>query len=127
MDTSIETAGGMEETDLFPVWNFLTQNDYTTSSSEPTQTSIDPMELEAFPTSRDNSFSPIFHELVDHDHFFSGQAAGDDQGPVAEPLPSLDYYTPEGPVGEIQEILLYSGVHSLFYSPSIRIVSVRNG
>lgn len=127
MDTSTETAEGIEDADLFPVWNFLTQSDYNASSSDPTQGSIDPMELETFPTSRDNSFSPIFHELVDHDQFFSGQTGGDGKGLVAEPLPNLDYYTPEGPVGEIQEILLYSGVCVLPYIPSIQILSARNG
>jgi hypothetical protein len=114
MDTSAGTAEAMEDTDLFPVWDFLAQSNHQSSSSNPIQTPLDHMDLETFPVVRDSSFSPIFHELVDHDQFFTGHAVDNGKALVGAQEPNLDYFTPEESVGEIQDILLHSGVCMLF-------------
>lgn len=110
MDTSAGTAEAIEDTDLFPVWDFLAQDKQNAPSSNPIQSSLDHMDLETFPDSRENDFSPIFHELVDHDQFFTDHAVNNGKSLVAGQEPNLDYFTPEGPVGEIHDILLHSGV-----------------
>lgn len=127
MDTSTGTGEAIEDTDLFPVWDFLAQSNQHASSSNSIQTPLDHMDLETFPVGRDNSFSPIFHELVDHNQFFTGHAVDDGKSLVGAQPPNLDYFTPEGSVGEIQDILLHSGVCMLFHIATIEIVSAVTG
>lgn len=116
MSTSSGTALTTENADLDPVWESLAQNYQDASSSDLAQSTLDHMDFEIPLDGQLNGFSPIFHELEDHDQFFTGHVVHNDKSLITEKGPNLDCFMPEGPsgpVGEIQEILLRSGMPTL--------------
>lgn len=117
MNTSSRTTVTTEDADLDPLWEFLGHRYQDGSSFDLAQFTLDQMDFETPLDGQHNGFSPIFHELEDHDQFFTDHIVHNDKSLVTDQGPDLDYFVPEGlegPVGEIQEILLRSGMPILY-------------
>lgn len=107
MDIAEDTDGTTPDL----IWDFLGKGTGNATASDLSLSMFESMKTESIPVELRDGFSPIFHEIYDHDQFFTDDyVLHDDKNIGAEQEAHMEFSPPNGSVDEIQDILLHSGM-----------------